>query len=215
MSDTKRLILEGQGFGGSAEAFHDEAMRNMALQLNGHPRAQDFEPTGHGGSDPTAMAGTMADRAAMDGKAYTAAAKRYWSAGRELDAIARRYRNGVRPERQPEDPQDVWCVLHFKFDAHEPRYRGQLCRPCYEQQGRLREREQRELSDDDVRFHARYDKWPRKATDPKQRPRVDYLQVVTDADAANALTRGQHLAGLDALREGAQTLEPITSTGTV
>lgn len=209
MSDTKRLLLEGQGFGASAEALHDEAMRNMALQLNGHPRAQDFEPTGHGGSDPTALNGTMSDRAALDGKAYTAAAKRYWTAGRELDAIARRYRNGVRPERQPDDPQDVWCALHLELDAHEPRYRNELCRPCAERKYQTGDFP----TLDDIRYHMRHGRWPRKLIDPKTR--VEYIPITTDADAADALIRGRHLAGLEALREGAALLDPITSTGGV
>lgn len=162
---TLRLLLEGQGFGASAEAHHDEVMMWMASGLNGHPRAQDFEPTGHGGSDPTAVNGQRPDRAAADGKAYVSAAKRYWAAGRELDDISRRWRTAIRPSPGPVDEE--FCFMHYKYEKTALVYRIRLCRPCYDRRGDLA-KQGLELTDEEVRYHATWGKWPKgQRVDPK------------------------------------------------
>ena len=185
MADPKRLYVEILGWATGGEAFHDEVMRNLALQRPGHPKAQDFEPTGHGGSDPTALNGTNdTDWAVKEGKRYVASLERAHRAMSDVMAISWRHRNGVRPERKESDVEDVWCVLHLQLDAHEPRYRNELCRPCAERKYQTGDFP----TLDDVRYHTAHGRWPRQRVDPKQPP-----------------TR--RIAGLANLQEGAATLD--------
>lgn len=178
MPDPKRLFVEIIGWASSSEAHHDEVMRNLALERIGHPKAQDFEPTGHGGSDPTAVAGTDKDWAIQEGKRYIAALERAQRAMREVADISWRHRNGVRPERQPEDADDVWCALHREIDAYEPRYRNELCRPCSERKYQTGDFP----SLDDVRHHLKTGRWPRQRIDPKTHvASLSRLQLGTEA----------------------------------
>jgi hypothetical protein len=184
MADPQRLLKEIIGWASSVEASHDEVMRNLALERAGHPRAQDFEPSGQGGSDPTSVNGILPDRAVQEGKRYIAAIERAQKAIREADDISHRHRNGIRPVRQPEDPQDVWCVLHLELDAHEPRYRNELCRSCAERKYQTGDFP----TLDDVRHHIKSGRWPRNRIDPKLPPKRVYI------------------AGLENLQAGAATL---------
>jgi hypothetical protein len=173
------LLLEIQGQAGKLEAQHELALFWMAEMRNGHPKAQDFEPTGHGGSDPTSQNGTRDDYAHRDGKLYVQAIERAWKAMDAAVAISRRYQNGVKPERQPDDVQDVWCALHLQLDAHEPRYRNELCRPCAERKYATGDFP----TLDDVRYHASHGRWPRNRVDPKNVhvARLERLQLGTNA----------------------------------
>jgi len=183
----ERLLREIQGFAASMEANYTEAMRNLALEMNGHPKAQDFEPTGHGGSDPTSVAGTVPDTAALEGKRVNRVIEAMWRAGREGDEIVRRHLNGVRPEALPLDDRSNWCVLHLELDAHEPRYRNDLCRPCSERKYQTGDYP----SLDDIRYHTVHARWPRKAEDPKAPPKP----------------KPRHIAGLENLQDGLATLK--------
>jgi hypothetical protein len=160
---TQRLLLECQGFAGRLEATHETTLFWLAEMLQGHPRAQDFEPTGHGGSDPTAVNGTRTDSAALDGKEYVKAIERAWKALDTAAAISRRYQQGIKPERKQDDVQDVWCALHLLHDAYEPRYRNELCRPCAERKYQTGDFP----SKDDVAHHIRKGRWPTTRVDPK------------------------------------------------
>lgn len=188
MADPMRLLAEIQGWAVAVEAHHDEVMRNLALERAGHPRAQDFEPTGHGGSDPTSVNGTRPDTAVAEGKRYIGAIERAQKAMREADDISYRHRNGIRPERQPDDAQDVWCVLHLELDAHEPRYRNELCRPCAERKYATGDFP----SLADVRWHIVHGRWPRQRVDP---------------------TKPQRIAGADRLVLGAEAITADTAAG--
>lgn len=176
----ERLILETQGFLGSAEANYPTAIRNMALELNGHPRAQDFEPTGHGGSDPTSQSGILPDSAALDGKRVTKLTQQLWTLSRELDDTLRRHLNGVRPHKEESGINDrtEWCVLHLELDFYEPRYRNDLCRPCSERKYQTGDYPTLQ----DVQYHAQHARWPRKPVDPKQHvASLTRLQLGTEA----------------------------------
>lgn len=194
MSDLPLLLRQIQGWAASCETHHDDVLEMMALLRAGHPRAQDFDPTGHGGSDPTSANGIRPDNAVRDGKAYVKAIERAWTAMREVDGLSHHYRDAVRPVRQPDDPQDVWCVLHLQLDAHEPRYRNDLCRPCAERKYQTGDFP----TLDDVRYHTVHARWPRTRVDPKAPPTriasVERLQLHTEAinadEAAAVLMEG-------------------------
>ncbi len=173
------------------EANHTDTLRMLALQLNGHPRAQDFEPTGHGGSDPTAISGTVNDSAAQDGKRYTRAIERAWNALREADDIRRHQTAAEIPKTDPHDLRLHYCTLHWRLEivnATTERYRLDLCRSCYER--KLTVGDYPTL--DDVRYHHSHGRWPRKLVDPK-------------THVPNMSTR--RIAGLDNLIEGATTIQ--------
>jgi hypothetical protein len=160
-----RLLLEIQGQAGKLEAQHELALFWMAEMRNGHPKAQDFEPTGHGGSDPTSQNGTRDDYAHRDGKLYVQAIERAWKAMDAAAAISRRYQNGIPLATGP--IEDEFCVMHYKHEKTFLRYRGTLCRRCYERRGELA-KQGLELTDADVEYDAKWGKWPRgQLIDPK------------------------------------------------
>lgn len=170
-----RLLLQMQGWTASLEANHEDTMEMLALQLRGHPRAQDFEPTGHGGSDPTSVNGTMADRAAHDGKRYIAAIQRAWKSLREADDIAHDYCAAVPPIRKQGDIQDVWCVLHLEREAMEPRAHLDLCDPCY----RFKATRGRYPTPQEVDYQiTHYGRWPTQRVDPTK-PRPDPMRLAS------------------------------------
>lgn len=191
MADPKRLLTEILGWAESALAYHDEVMANLALERAGHPKAQDFEPTGHGGSDPTALNGTTPDWAVQEGKRYVAQLERAQRAMSEAVSISWRHRNGQRPERRDDDVEDVWCVLHRQLDAYEPRYRNELCRPCAERKYQTGDFP----TLDDVRYHTKNGRWPRQRIDPKQ-PR----QTLTAEEAAARIMKGEAIADAENLK---------------
>lgn len=179
-----RLLLECQGFAGKLEANHEMCVYWMHEMLAGHPKAQDFEPTGHGGSDPTALSGTRDDRASRDSKDYARNIERARQALVDALGIASRYQNGERPA--PGDIDDVWCVMHLKHEVHNPRYRGELCRPCYERNKYQLENGMGDLMDEQVKHHANptnNGRWPRQRIDPKSVhvARLERLQLGTAA----------------------------------
>lgn len=165
----------------------------MAELLNGHPRAQDFEPTGHGGSDPTAVNGVRADSAAFDGKRARRLAERIWRDADELNSLLRKYQTASKPARKDDDVEDVWCVLHRQLDAYEPRYRNELCRPCAERKYQTGDFP----TLDDVRYHTKNGRWPRQRIDPKQ-PR----QTLTAEEAAARIMKGEAIATVEGLQLG-------------
>lgn len=159
-----RLLLQGQGFGASMEAHLDDVLAMLALQLRGHPKAQDFEPTGHGGSDPTAVNGAMHDRAAKDGRALRAAIERYWTSACEFDDIRKLYLPAKRPAKPDGPDRHDWCVLHLEAGYMEPRAHLDLCEPCY----RYKSTHGRYPTSDEVTYYAtHYGRWPTQRIDPK------------------------------------------------
>lgn len=191
MADPMRLLKDIQGWAAALEAHHDEVMRNLALLRAGHPKAQDFEPTGHGGSDPTSLHGISPDEAVKQGKAYIAGIERAHTELGKSMKVSWGNRNGVRPERKPDDVQDVWCVLHLELDCHEPRYRNDLCRPCSERKYLTGDFP----TLDDVRYHSTHGRWPRQRIDPTAPPKP--------------VTR--RIAGLENLQDGLATLTEGTA----
>jgi hypothetical protein len=171
MPDPKRLLLECKNKAMKLEHVHDTTSFWMAEMKTGHPRAQDFEPTGHGGSDPTGQNGIRPDRATHDEKTYNAAIMRAWKALDEALLIAGAYQNGVKPVRKDGDVGDIWCPLHAQFDVWEPIHKLGMCRPCYERRLKLREMGL-ELTVEEVRFHAhsRNGRWRVHRQDPTQPP---------------------------------------------
>lgn len=196
-----RLLLECQGFAASLEASHTDTLRMLALQLQGHPRAQDFEPTGHGGSDPTSVNGILPDNAALDGKRYTKAIERAWKALREADDIRRRQIPVDPPKLDPNDVRLEYCVLHWeleKVDGTTVRYRSDLCESCY--------RRKCDTGDyptlADVAYKERTYRWPKRLIDPKNPPPPTRTKPLTAEEAAEVLRRNGHIANMDALKLG-------------
>lgn len=191
--DAARLLRQIQGFAATLEADDENTRFWMAELKPGHPRAQDFEPTGHGGSDPTALNGLEPDRARDDEKAYRAHIRKAWKElVRALD-VSKRYRTAIRPERQPSDVHDIWCVLHLQAGENYPRHRGELCRPCVERRTYLNKHGLGELTIEQVRHHANpanKGRWPTRRIDPTALP-----------------SKREYIAGLDNLMAGAATLQ--------
>lgn len=208
---TRRLLVDIQGFAGQLESNHETAMFWLAQRLNGHPRAQDFEPTGHGGSDPTLLYGTSEDHAADDGKQYVSLIGRAWrnihdaqtQAGKQYVLLIQRcwrnldnahaisMRNQPAKRKKPQTDEDIWCELHLQAGAREPIHRGRLCQPCYRRRKYLAERGL-ELTAEMVAYHARHQgKWPSLRVDPRIAS-VDRLrygtQALTSEQAAEYLT---------------------------
>jgi hypothetical protein len=205
----QRLLLECQGFAGRLEASHEMALFWMAEMRNGHPRAQGFDPSGQGGGSPVESAcldmtdkkGRMVltDEALKDGKAYVAAIERAWRALDAAGQISKRYQNGIPPVRQPDDDSDVWCAMHLRHEVHNPRYRGELCRACYERRAYQLENAMGDLTDEQVKHHSNpinNGRWPRQRVDPKN--------MVTAAPAKHS----EHIARAERLQLGTAYVAP-------
>lgn len=198
---SQRLLLEVQGFAASLEAGHVETLRMLALQLDGHPKAQDFEPSGHGGGEARSplrfdkQGWPQADSQA-EGKKYTKAIQRAWEALREADDIRRRQLKAERSQ-EPLDPSDPneWCVLHLEIGDYAPRYRMDLCRPCAERKYQTGDYP----SKADIRHHTMHGRWPRKAEDP------DSPTFRTAGQPRESV--GRRIAGLENLVEGVERIE--------
>lgn len=181
-----------------------EANQWIALRVHGHPRAQDFEPTGHGGSDPTGQSGLLGDQAAQLGKELRRRLKRVFEDVCYLEARVAENLHAERPKFNPEDP-DEYCRNHLQLDEYVYRYRGDKCRPCYERTLWLRDnRFGDEISSDDLRYHRSHGRWPRKTGTSQpapmrqplpDKPNVDVVRIagterlalqVTAMDAAQA-----------------------------
>jgi hypothetical protein len=98
------------------------------------PKARSYEPAtigapGHNGSDDD----PPPDRTLTIDREYRDAVWAYWQAARTL----RRLIDSHRPDRWTPLPEpatdDQWCANHLDIiGTCEPRYRGDLCRHCYE-----------------------------------------------------------------------------------
>jgi hypothetical protein len=96
------------------------------------PKAQSFEPamaTGsvHTDTDPRPDPTTIID------VRFAQAVQTYWNSARELTRLV----DALRPDRWTPLPEpatdDQWCTNHLEvLGACEPRYRGDLCRFCYD-----------------------------------------------------------------------------------
>lgn len=153
----------------------EDTLEMIALHRNGHPRAQDFEPTGHGGSDPTSVNGSRPDKAVKDGRDLRASITRAHKEMVKALDFCDEYRKAIRPERSPEPTSDDWCQLHLQADVYNPRYRGVLCRPCVERTTYMNQNGLGELTLEQVRYHAdpaNMGRWPRNRIDPKARKAV-------------------------------------------
>ena len=194
MADLTRYLRDIQGWAASLEVSNSDTLEMLALLRRGHPRAQDFEPTGHGGSDPTAMNGTLPDNAVLEGKRYDKAIRRAWEALREAEDIAHRYRHAIKPERKQDDLDDVWCVIHWQLGYPEPRAHLDLCSACY----RYKANHNGEYpTKEDVEYYiTHYQRWPAQRIDPKN-------------PVAPMKTR--RIAGLENLQDGLATLQEGTA----
>lgn len=192
---TLRLILDCDTFVQELVLHNDTALHWMDELRAGHPRAQDFEPTGHGGSDPTAISGTSPDTATADKKAYEADAERAWKALSNMVGISRTYRTATvpKPKKSGGAPLEEFCTMHLKFEVYNERERGELCKACVERRTWLNREGLGELTIEQVAHHAdpiNMGRWPRMSRDPKALP----------------APKPRHIAGLANLREGLATL---------
>ena len=202
MADLVRYLRDIQGWAASLEVSNSDTLQMLADMRRGHPKAQDFEPTGHGGSDPTALNGAKTDRfgnlvgdpAVLDGKRYTAAIKRAHDALREAEDIRYRYRRAVKPERKADDLDDVWCVIHWQLGYPEPHAHLDLCSSCY----KFKANHNGEYpTKEDVEYYiTHYGRWPAQRIDPKN-------------PVAPMKTR--RIAGLENLQDGLATLQEGTA----
>lgn len=179
----------------------DEANQWIALRVHGHPRAQDFEPTGHGGSDPTGQAGLLPkDQAAQLGKELRRRLKRIFDDVCFIEARIAENLHAERPKFDPEDP-DEYCRNHLQLDEYVYRHRGDKCRPCYERTLWLRDnRFADDITIDDLRYHRSHGRWPRKTVDLSQ-----------PAPMRQPLPKERRIAGLENLQDGLATLTEGTA----
>ncbi len=94
-------------------------------QLNGHPRAQAYDTdktTGGGGSDPTATAAIVPDRARHDLEQHDAAVDRAYRALLCLAALSDKYEPAHEPRRGTIARHTRGCALHERagVEAHQP-----------------------------------------------------------------------------------------------
>lgn len=197
MTDPRQPYLDIAGFAASAEANVTQARQMLDLRRNGWPRAQDFEPSGKGGSDPTGVNGTLRDDAANTIAELDRRTKRVWHDMLWIDTTLRANLKAVRPDFDASDPNE-YCRVHLtELDEYVYRDVGDLCRSCYERMLVLRKSNRPEvITADDLRHHARKGRWPMKAVDPKQpstRHNQQGRQYVATADAL--------IAGLEQIEE--------------
>ena len=122
-------------------------------QLAGHPRAQAYDTdktTGGGGSDPTATAAIVPDRARHDLEQYTAAITRIYTAAMCLAHLSDHYEPSHEPRKVDVQRATRGCTLHLRagIDAHVPAVRRtdfgtvlaeplkdpvDVCQACYDQ----------------------------------------------------------------------------------
>lgn len=144
----------------------EDTLEMIALHRNGHPRAQDFEPTGHGGSDPTSVNGSRPDKAVKDGRDLRASITRAHKEMVKALDFCDEYRKAIRPERSPEPVLEDWCVLHLQAGSMEPRAHLDLCDPCY----RYQVTHGHPPTKADVEHYITYmGRWPRQRWDTKNR----------------------------------------------
>ena len=184
----KRWAWSGDNWG--------EANQWIALRVAGHPRAQDFEPTGHGGSDPTAQNGILKDDAAQIGRELRRRMKRVFDDVCWIEARIAENLHAERPKFDPTDP-DEYCRKHLELDEYVYRYRGDKCRPCYERTLWLRDNAfPDDIALDDLRYHRSHGRWPRKTASPQPAP------------MRQPLPKERRIAGLENLQDGLATLSP-------
>ncbi len=200
-----RLLLEIQGFAGSLEAGHVETLRMLALQLDGHPKAQDFEPSGHGGGEARSplrfdKQGWPQPDSQAEGKKYTKAIQRAWEALREADDIRRRNMKAERQKATEAGVDDIWCHMHRKFEVYNPIETGGLCRPCYERRGVLAKMGL-ELTHAEVQHHSdwrNHGRWPKHLVD-SSKPGSPMVQ--------QSLPGQRRIAGLENLVDGTANIQ--------
>ena len=195
------------------EEHWDEANQWIALRVQGHPRAQDFEPTGHGGSDPTAMAATMTDRngnligddAATVGKELRRRLRRVFEDVCYIESRIAENIHAERPKFDPTDPNE-YCRNHLQLDEYVYRHRGDKCRSCYDRTLWLRDnRFPDDIGLDDLRYHRSHGRWPRKTADvsqpaPMRQPLPPPKQPPAPKPAST------HVARLERLQLGTEAL---------
>jgi hypothetical protein len=163
--------------------------RDVADQLAGHPKAQAFhhDPTVTA-RDPTRGAQSHAeslvtvehgdalsadiarrnghDRAATDGRRANQAIHAAYTSLTLAHNILSHYRPATTTT--PADPTD-WCRLHLEHLGHTvTRYRGQLCRLCYDYWLTNRT----EPSRPELVYRDSHGRWPLGAIDPKLKMRT-------------------------------------------
>ncbi len=183
----------------------EEALFWMAQQVVGHPKAQDFEPTGHGGSDPTGVAGTLqgGDRAAATGKELHRRMRRLYDEVCWMERTVAANLGAERPKFDPTDPNE-YCRMHLLLDEYLYRYRGDRCRSCYERVLTLRDNGlPDDITLDDLRHHQRVGQWPRKAVDPKAPSTAQPLP----GEDPRTKREQRRVAGLDNLVDGLATIQ--------
>lgn len=163
---TSRLFTQSQGWIAHSEAFWDEANKNAALELNGHPKAQDFEPKGGGGtSDPTGANGIRPDRAASAGRRMRYHLEQIWIHAEALMIDVDKLRNAKRPEYLS-TVDDENCVLHREAGhfSIKAAHSNQVCTPCYNFN---RSRGRFPTSEEIDHFETYAGRWPKERVDPK------------------------------------------------
>lgn len=206
MTDPKAVFPDVRRRWDFCEKNWGEANQWIALRVNGHPRAQDFEPTAHTGSDPTALAGTRDDNAATIGKELRRRMKRIFEDVCYIEARIAENLHAERPKFDPEDPEE-YCRLHLQIDEYAYRHRGDKCRPCYERTLWLRDnRFSDDITVDDLKYHRSHGRWPRKTAGTQPAPMRQPLPKTNSQGRA-------YIATTEALVAGAETLEPKEATG--
>lgn len=199
-----RLLRQIIGFATSLEAHHDEVMENLAEMRPGHPRAQDFEPTGHGGSDPTAQNGIRPNGVVRDGRDYRQGIVNALDEIAAAMHISERYRDAQRPKRMPNDANEVManvCRMHARFEEWKDIEADGLCKACYRRQLWQREHGIGDLTHDQVAYYvdpANKGRWPKVRAHETQ-PRVDVMRIASVerlALHAKAMTAEQAAAAL-------------------
>ena len=199
-----RYLRQIIGFATSMEAHHQQVMENAADMRPGHPRAQDFEPTGHGGSDPTAQNAIRPNTVVRDMHNYRQGILNALDEVARSMGISERYRDAQRPKRMPADANEVLanvCRMHARFDEYRDIEAAGLCKACYRRQLWQRENGFGDLTVEQVGYYCdptNMGRWP-KMHAHQAKPRTEHIVVETAADAARALTAGQHLASVDNL----------------
>lgn len=158
-----RALLHIQGFAASLEAHHFDTLKMMRDMVNGHPRAQDFEPKGAGLSDSTGENGIRPDPAALALRKYREHIDRAYAELSDADELRRRFMRAERPKLDA-DLNDELCVIHREADHFAVRAHLDLCDACY----RFKVSRGRYPTVADVEHYETYGhRWPKERVDPK------------------------------------------------
>jgi hypothetical protein len=140
--DIAQAVLDGRHTGellahpcacGKQRCTLGEHIWDSTRDMTPGPRAQSFEPATTNGNGHTGDQDPPPDRTTHIDREYQQAIWTYWQAARDL----RRLIDTHRPDRWTPLPDpatdDQWCRNHLDTIGQcEPRWRGDLCKDCYE-----------------------------------------------------------------------------------